>query len=29
MYYDRNLKLKLLIDFTKQTEVYSEFDRYL
>ena len=29
MYYDRNLKLKLLIDFTKQTEAYSEFDRYL
>ena len=28
MYYDGKLKLKLSIDFTKWTEVYSECDRY-
>ena len=28
VYYDGKLKLKLSIDFTKWTEVYSEFDRY-
>lgn len=28
VYYDGNLKLKLLIDFTKWLEGYPQFDRY-
>ena len=28
VYYDGNLKLKLLIDFTKQLEGYPQCDRY-
>ena len=29
MYYDEKLKLKLSLDFTKWTDVYPKFDRYL